>query len=163
MSKRITQETFDDAVKENMEEFGMERDEAVIDAAQQFEAQGPSLPLPARLWLLCPSLSPYRTATGISSLWRRLQKKRARERAKGRPTKGCEARKATTGRGWNRVSRLLAACPLRGATLPAAEPCASRAEKRKREREREKRERGKRIPNHRGRRMAAGRLSLLVL
>ncbi|KAJ1635656.1 hypothetical protein T492DRAFT_964999 [Pavlovales sp. CCMP2436] len=37
---RISQETFDDAVTENMEELDMELDEAVTDAISQFEAQG---------------------------------------------------------------------------------------------------------------------------
>ena len=39
----ITQETFDLVVKENMEEFDMERAEAVRDAKEQFEQQGVSL------------------------------------------------------------------------------------------------------------------------
>lgn len=38
--RRITQETFDDAVKENMEEFEMEPAEALRDAVEQFESQG---------------------------------------------------------------------------------------------------------------------------
>jgi len=37
---RITQETFDGAVKENVEEFGMELQEAVDDAIEQFKSQG---------------------------------------------------------------------------------------------------------------------------
>lgn len=41
MSKRrITQETFDAAVKENMEEFEMDPDEALREAVEQFESQG---------------------------------------------------------------------------------------------------------------------------
>ncbi|XP_070541808.1 LOW QUALITY PROTEIN: armadillo repeat-containing protein 6-like [Ptychodera flava] len=39
-SKRISQETFDDAVQENVEEFCMEPDEALEDAIKQFESQG---------------------------------------------------------------------------------------------------------------------------
>ena len=43
MSKRISQETFDEAVKENMEDFDMEEEEAVADAIKQFEMQGVDL------------------------------------------------------------------------------------------------------------------------
>ncbi|KAK7576054.1 hypothetical protein V9T40_012340 [Parthenolecanium corni] len=43
MSRAISQQTFDDAVKENMEEFSMSTDEAIQDAIQQFESQGVSL------------------------------------------------------------------------------------------------------------------------
>ena len=43
MVRVITQETFDLVVTENMEEFGMERAEAVKDAKEQFEQQGVSL------------------------------------------------------------------------------------------------------------------------
>ncbi|XP_060068839.1 armadillo repeat-containing protein 6-like [Ylistrum balloti] len=43
MAKVITQQTFDDVVRENMEEFGMEADEAIDDAVQQFESQGINL------------------------------------------------------------------------------------------------------------------------
>lgn len=39
MAKRINQESFDDVVKENMGEFGMEAQEAIDDAVQQFESQ----------------------------------------------------------------------------------------------------------------------------
>lgn len=39
MVKVITQETFDAVVKENIEEFGLEADEARNDAIKQFEAQ----------------------------------------------------------------------------------------------------------------------------
>lgn len=35
----ITQETFDEAVKENINEFGMSTEEAVEDAVKQFESQ----------------------------------------------------------------------------------------------------------------------------
>lgn len=41
--RRITQETFDAAVRENMEEFEMDPDEALKDAAEQFESQGVDL------------------------------------------------------------------------------------------------------------------------
>lgn len=37
--KRISQETFDDAVHENMDDFGMSRQDAVKDAIEQFEMQ----------------------------------------------------------------------------------------------------------------------------
>ncbi|KAK1879067.1 Armadillo repeat-containing protein 6 [Dissostichus eleginoides] len=44
MAKRmITQETFDAAVRENMEEFEMDPDEALKDAVEQFESQGVNL------------------------------------------------------------------------------------------------------------------------
>lgn len=40
MAKFITQETFDEAVKENMEDFDMDRESAARDAVGQFSAQG---------------------------------------------------------------------------------------------------------------------------
>ncbi|CAH1254616.1 ARMC6 [Branchiostoma lanceolatum] len=43
MAKQITQETFDAVVKENMEEFEMEGEEAVQEAIEQFESQGVNL------------------------------------------------------------------------------------------------------------------------
>ncbi|XP_074834264.1 armadillo repeat-containing protein 6 [Carettochelys insculpta] len=42
-SKRITQETFDDVVQENITEFDMDPEEAVKEAVQQFESQGVDL------------------------------------------------------------------------------------------------------------------------
>ena len=39
MAKVITQQTFDDVVRENMSEFDMTAEEAVADAVQQFESQ----------------------------------------------------------------------------------------------------------------------------
>ena len=39
MVRVISQETFDDVVKENMEEFGLSREEAIKDAIEQFESQ----------------------------------------------------------------------------------------------------------------------------
>lgn len=39
MAKQISQETFDAVVKENIEEFEMDPEEALNDAVQQFEAQ----------------------------------------------------------------------------------------------------------------------------
>jgi hypothetical protein len=41
--KRISQETFDAVVRENIDEFEMDLDEAVADARQQFESQGVDL------------------------------------------------------------------------------------------------------------------------
>ena len=41
--KRISQETFDAAVQENIEEFEMTKEEALKDAIQQFQSQGVSL------------------------------------------------------------------------------------------------------------------------
>ncbi|KAK3096684.1 hypothetical protein FSP39_002349 [Pinctada imbricata] len=43
MAKVITQQTFDDVVRENMSEFDMSPEEAVADAVQQFESQGVNL------------------------------------------------------------------------------------------------------------------------
>ncbi|XP_040842149.1 armadillo repeat-containing protein 6 isoform X2 [Ochotona curzoniae] len=42
-SKRIAQETFDAAVRENIQEFEMEPEEAVREAVEQFESQGVDL------------------------------------------------------------------------------------------------------------------------
>lgn len=39
-TKRITQETFDDVVQENITEFGLDPEEALNEAIQQFESQG---------------------------------------------------------------------------------------------------------------------------
>ena len=41
--KQITQETFDAVVRENIEEFEMDLDEAVQDAMEQFKTQGVDL------------------------------------------------------------------------------------------------------------------------
>ena len=41
--KQITQETFDAVVRENIEEFDMDLDEAVQDAKEQFKTQGVDL------------------------------------------------------------------------------------------------------------------------
>lgn len=38
--RRITQETFDAVVRENIEEFDMEGSEALKEAIEQFESQG---------------------------------------------------------------------------------------------------------------------------
>lgn len=38
--RRITQETFDSAVRENIEEFDLEESEALKEAVEQFESQG---------------------------------------------------------------------------------------------------------------------------
>lgn len=40
MSKKITQETFDEAVVQNIEDFDMSTNDAVNDAIQQFETMG---------------------------------------------------------------------------------------------------------------------------
>lgn len=42
-AKRITQETFDEVVQENISEFGMDPEESVNEAIQQFESQGVDL------------------------------------------------------------------------------------------------------------------------
>lgn len=39
MSLQITQETFDGAVRENMEEFGLSAEDAIADAVKEFEKQ----------------------------------------------------------------------------------------------------------------------------
>ncbi len=41
--KRISQETFDSVVKENVDDFDMSPEEAVADAIQQFKSQGVDL------------------------------------------------------------------------------------------------------------------------
>ena len=46
--KRITQETFDEAVRENMDDFDMPREEAIKDAIEQFDMQV-SIHHPARV------------------------------------------------------------------------------------------------------------------
>ena len=46
MAKQITQLTFDDVVKENIQEFDMTVEDAIGDAVQQFESQ-------VRLWVFC--------------------------------------------------------------------------------------------------------------
>lgn len=43
MVKRITQSTFDDAVKENMEEFDMSMENSIKDTIKQFVGQGVNL------------------------------------------------------------------------------------------------------------------------
>ena len=40
MARKISQETFDDVVKENMEDFEMDSKEALVDAINQFTKQG---------------------------------------------------------------------------------------------------------------------------
>lgn len=40
MAMFVTQDTFDEVVKENMEDFGMDRQSAAEDAVGQFKAQG---------------------------------------------------------------------------------------------------------------------------
>jgi hypothetical protein len=37
--KRVSQQTFDDAVRENMDDFGMSREDAIQDAIEQFKMQ----------------------------------------------------------------------------------------------------------------------------
>ena len=39
MVRVISQETFDSVVKENMEEFDMEKEEAIKEAKEQFQSQ----------------------------------------------------------------------------------------------------------------------------
>ena len=43
MVRRITQSTFDEAVKENMEDFEMTKEDAIKDTITQFIGQGVSL------------------------------------------------------------------------------------------------------------------------
>ena len=47
-TKRITQETFDEVVKENIDEFDMTSEEALSEAIQQFESQGRLCPNPGQ-------------------------------------------------------------------------------------------------------------------
>ena len=57
-SKRITQETFDAAVRENIEEFEMGPEEAVKEAVEQFESQGRAVWLGLSAGLaLCPRVA----------------------------------------------------------------------------------------------------------
>ena len=42
-NKRISQKTFDETVRENVEEFEMEKEEALADAIEQFKTQGVDL------------------------------------------------------------------------------------------------------------------------
>ena len=39
-SKRVSQETFDETVKENMDDFDMPLEEAIANAIEQFKMQG---------------------------------------------------------------------------------------------------------------------------
>ena len=41
--KRISQKTFDETVRENIEEFEMEKEEALAEAIEQFKTQGVDL------------------------------------------------------------------------------------------------------------------------
>ena len=43
--KRISQETFDAAVKENMDDFGLSAEEAVRDTIKEFELQASPVPV----------------------------------------------------------------------------------------------------------------------
>lgn len=61
-ARRITQETFDAAVRENIEEFEMGPEEAVEEAAEQFESQGQAQDVRA----MCGAVSPCHT-------WHRCQ------------------------------------------------------------------------------------------
>lgn len=54
--RRITQETFDAAVRENMEEFEMDPDEALREAVEQFESQGNEL---EEQWLVADERTVY--------------------------------------------------------------------------------------------------------
>lgn len=49
-TKQITQQTFDDVVRENMQEFEMSAEEAVDDAIQQFESQASADVFVFRKW-----------------------------------------------------------------------------------------------------------------
>lgn len=61
-SKHITQETFDAAVRENIEEFELGPEEAVKEAVEQFESQGRAVWLGLSAGLaVCPRVA--------SSLW----------------------------------------------------------------------------------------------
>lgn len=61
-SKHITQETFDAAVRENIEEFEMGPEEAVKEAVEQFESQG-------NVAWLCPSAGSTVCLTVPSGPW----------------------------------------------------------------------------------------------
>ena len=72
---RLTQEEFDALVKENMEEFGMEREEAVEDAIKTFTMQGVGLTgmlvtqdLPWNLRLVLPKLVVFLNAGIVTTV-----------------------------------------------------------------------------------------------
>ncbi|NXX38160.1 ARMC6 protein, partial [Tricholaema leucomelas] len=65
-SKQIAQETFDDAVQENITEFEMEPEEAVREAVQQFESQGIVNSSPFCTWDRL-FLSPWRCRGAVNS------------------------------------------------------------------------------------------------
>ena len=52
----ISQETFDEIVKENMEEFGLEKDEAIKEAIKEFESQ---VNIKIFIFSMCPSTKRY--------------------------------------------------------------------------------------------------------
>ena len=51
----ISQETFDEIVKENMDEFGLEKEEAIKEAIKEFESQVNNL----YFYSICPSTKCY--------------------------------------------------------------------------------------------------------
>ena len=75
-AKRITQETFDAAVRENIEEFEMGPEEAGKEAVEQFESQGSVIWLGPRagpgLCPIVPSSPPLLTYDSALLLWPQL-------------------------------------------------------------------------------------------
>lgn len=54
MAKFITQATFDEVVKENIEDFGMDKEAAAADAIAQFKSQGTYPPVMLAFLALTP-------------------------------------------------------------------------------------------------------------
>jgi hypothetical protein len=64
--KRVSQETFDETVKENMDDFDMPREEAIADAIEQFKMQ---VALPSsRPHSVLPCAHPLRSRRGCTSV-----------------------------------------------------------------------------------------------
>nr|XP_013002985.1 armadillo repeat-containing protein 6 isoform X2 [Cavia porcellus] len=68
-SRHVTQETFDAAVRENMEEFEMGPEEAVKEAVEQFELQGVDL---STIMKVAPRASTDGALEPINALWQAL-------------------------------------------------------------------------------------------
>lgn len=63
--RRITQETFDAVVRENMEEFDMDAAEALKEAVEQFESQGNAETVVA---LMLPTITIHKSSPFSNSL-----------------------------------------------------------------------------------------------
>ena len=65
MAKQVTQGTFDDVVKENIQEFEMTIGAAITDAVQQFESQVGFVITRAVTQIVCASQSNARDITNV--------------------------------------------------------------------------------------------------